>query len=95
MKMFGQASPVAGFHYDGDSGVVDGFGEVGQSIGRDLPQTGGAQHQIEIATLVSPAIDAATVNPHFHIRQVLAQQLLQHGAMARLEVQAVSHCWRP
>ena len=73
------------------AGVTQGFLQTLEGIERNRSQVRAAQHKVQIASLVAPAIHAAAVSPYLYAGDVLAQQAFDLLPMPGIQVESEGH----
>ena len=91
MKPLWQPRPVACLHRERDRRIVQRLLEVGQPRQVDLLQSRPPEHEVQVASVMAPAIDTAAVGPDLDIGEVVAEQCFEPLTVTGREMQAVSH----
>lgn len=73
----GQPRPVPHLDEKGNVGLPDRFLEVHQPVEGNLLQPRAAQHQIQIAPAVTPAVHSAAICPYLNTIQMVPEERLQ------------------
>ena len=78
--------PVACFHQERDSRILQRFDEISEPRNVDLGEFRAAQYEIEIAAVMASAIHTAAISPDLDTGKMLVQQRLDLLAVPRRKV---------
>lgn len=91
MKALRQSRPIVYIHQEGKRGFIQRFLELGVLKGRDLLQIRAAQHQVQVAAIVTLSVNTTSIGPYLGPWQVLACQILYQSPVPEFQMQNASH----